>query len=165
MILTSFHGTHPEAPLVGGQDIVSARQLQVLWASNSYDLAAQFQDGQVRKLAIELQNPLIIDESTRAIDWEGQSMACIVDRVQSCVSARGSDHDGVIFPDTVDGMEVGDVIAVFSRPNSEGVPSVDHAVKLLATREYDDELDDWVSPADFFETENDTLSISPAPTF
>ena len=44
MRLTAYHGTGPEEPLVGGQDPVSRHRLTSLWASNSYRLAAQFQD-------------------------------------------------------------------------------------------------------------------------
>jgi len=146
----AYHGTAPGAPLVGGRDVVSWRQrMTVLWASDSYDLAAQFQDGEIRKLRIDLRAPLIVPDSRRRDDWFGLGHACIVDRVMARVAAGGTFHDGVIFPDTIDGMEVGDVIAVFSRQSRSGALSVRHAVELLGLRTYDEDLDDWVSMPGF----------------
>ena len=143
--IIAYHGTTPEAPLIGGQDPVSSRTLDVLWASNSYDLAAQFQDGQVRKFAIRLKRPAIVTDEDRATVWNNQGHAAIVDRILTSVLRGDADHDGVIFPDTIDGMEFGDVIAVFPREDEDGERSVDHAVELLGLRTYDEAVEDWVS--------------------
>jgi|Cruoilmetagenom7_1024161.scaffolds.fasta_scaffold00298_30 hypothetical protein len=53
--------------------------------------------------------------------------------------------DGVIFLDTVAGLEVGDVIAVFGQDDGHGGISADHAVEALGVRRYDDKIDEWVS--------------------
>ena len=78
--IIAYHGTTPDAPLFGGQDPVSSRRLEVLWASDSYDLAAQFQDGQIRKFAIRLSNPAIVSDEDRKTVWNRQGHAAIVDR-------------------------------------------------------------------------------------
>lgn len=137
--LTAYHGTHPDEPLVGGKNPVSRHTLQALWASNSYFLAAQFQDGEVRKLTITLENPLIID-------CGGQSVYHA--KIVADTMAQNAGYDGVIFIDTIDGMECGDVVAVFGRPTPSGI-SVDHAVTVIGRRHYDDTLEDWVSLSGF----------------
>jgi hypothetical protein len=147
--LVAYHGTAPGAPLIGGPCPVSRRKLDVLWTSNSYFLAAQFQDGEVRKLALRLTNPLIIDEDCRALDWDNRSHAYIVACVAERIAAGTLSHDAVIFTDTVDGMEVGDVIAIFPRKNICGQIGIDHAVRQLGVRYYDQVVDEWVSGPGF----------------
>lgn len=151
VLLTTYHGTAVGAPLVGGGDIVSNRKLEALWVSNSYHLAAQFQDGEVRKLGVALQRPVVISEMTRETRWPDLSHASIVDEIRSKVEEGELDADGVIFLDTVDGMEVGDVIAVFGRDNGYGQLSVDHAVETLGIRRYDHDIEEWVSGPGFDE--------------
>jgi hypothetical protein len=138
-VLTAYHGTAPDAPLVGGKDPVSANTLQALWASNSYYLAAQFQDGEVRKLSVSLENPLIIHCAGNSVPHA---------KIVRDAMSKDAEHDGVIFIDTIDGMEVGDVIAVFGRKLQSSL-SVDHAVKVTGSRIYDHGLDLWVSQGDF----------------
>jgi len=142
-ILDAYHGTIPGAPLVGGQDPVSPHTLACLWASNSYYLAAQFQDGEVRRLRVALHNPLVID-------CGGKSMphACIVRQAHQDRLLGHTTHDGVIFLDTIDGMECGDVVAVFGVDTPTGW-SVDHAARVVGRRAYDDSSDAWVSDAGF----------------
>lgn len=149
-----FHGTLPGAPLIGGQDPVSSATLEVLWVSDSYDLAAQFQDGEIRKLEVHLENPHIITDEERMERWHGHGHAYIVRALQ----AAGGPQDGVIFPETIDGMEYGTVIAIFPRPGPDGLPSVDHAVTLLGCRTYHEHLEDWVSDAGFLGAMPETAS-------
>lgn len=143
--LTAYHGRFRGAPLVGGQDPVSPNTLTSVWASNSYYLAAQFQDGEVLKLEITLEKPLII-----RCNGDSVHHAKIVQDAHEDVLAGSSDHDGVIFIDTIDGMECGDVVAVFGRQTEHGW-SVDHAVRHVGTRYYDDLLDAWASRGGFAE--------------
>lgn len=149
MRLIAYHGTGPEEPLVGGQDPVSRHRLTSLWASNSYRLAAQFQDGEVRKLEITLENPLIV-----RCDGDRVHHAKIVREAQYEMLIGESDHDGVVFIDTIDGLECGDVVAVFGKQTDEGL-SVDHAVRQVGRRYYDETLDDWVSDEGFTEDPDD----------
>ena len=155
--IIAYHGTTPDAPLFGGQDPVSSRRLEVLWVSDSYDLAAQFQDGQIRKFAIRLSNPAVVSDEDRETIWNRQGHAAIVDRILAAVRRGEAAYDGVIFPDTIDGMEFGDVIAVFPLENEQGDLSLDHAVELLGLRTYDEELEDWVSDAGFAAAGGDAL--------
>lgn len=140
----AYHGTAPGSPLIGGQDCVSSKTLDVLWVSTEYFLAAQFQDGEIRKLHITLENPIIIDDTKRQNTWPDKSHAYIAKDIQS----TSSQYDAVVFPDTVDGMEVGNVIAIFPRQTPNG-PSVEHAVNTFALRYYDDIIDDWVNTLNF----------------
>lgn len=156
ILLTTYHGTAAGAPLVGGKDPVSNRMLEALWVSNSYYLAAQFQDGEVRKLGVALRSPVVISESTRLAIWPDRSHAWIVEEIQSMVENGDLVSDGVIFPDTVDGMEVGDVIAVLGRDNGQGHLSVDHAVETLGIRYYNHEIEEWVSGPGFDEPDRQT---------
>lgn len=149
--LVAFHGTKAGAPLLGGQDPVSHRVLRCLWASNSYFLAAQFQDGEVRKLAIELKCPCIIspEEYAERRSRGASGHAAVVDQLLADIEAGRAFWDAVIFPDTVDGMECGDVIAVFPKtdPFGQDIPAA--GITLLGTRFYDDDLEDWVSGPGF----------------
>ena len=149
IILTAFHGTAPGEPLVGGQDPVSNQMLPCLWASNSYFLAAQFQDGEVRKLEISLKDPLVLTEEDRARDFNNAGHAAIVSEVMAQVEAGAASHDGVIFLDTVDGAELGDVAAVFPRRGPGGALGVDHCVTLIGIRSYDHGIAEWVSGPGF----------------
>lgn len=146
IVRTGYHGTAPGASLVGERDCVSSKVLDVLWMGSTYELAEQFQDGEVRKLRATLNRPKIITEEDRRRDWPGLGHAFIVEQIRT---VHGNHYDGVIFPDTVDGMEVGDVYAIFSRMNDNGSVSVDHAVKMIGTRWYDEALDSWVSDDGF----------------
>ena len=147
--ILAYHGTAPDAPLVGVHDPVSRRLLEVLWTSTNYWLAAQFQDGEVRKLAITLKTPLILSEEERAQRWYGKSHAYIVDQIAADVRRGVAPHDGIIFPETVDGMEVGDVVVVLPRISETGEPCLEHAVTTLGWRRYDEAQNDWVSSPGF----------------
>ncbi|MFX4299866.1 GNAT family N-acetyltransferase [Pseudosulfitobacter pseudonitzschiae] len=141
-----YHGTAPGSPLLGAQDPVSRKVLDVLWVGNTYDLAAQFQDGEVRKLRITLQHPKIITDEDRKRDWPGLGHAFIVDQIRATC---GDQYDGVIFPDTIDGMEVGDVYAVFPGVDADGNASLSGRVEHLGSRTYDHEQDEWISDEGF----------------
>lgn len=141
-----YHGTAPGVPLLGVPDPVSSRLLDVLWVANSYDLADQFQDGEVRKLRITLQHPKIITDEDRKRDWPGLGHAFIVDQIKVM---NGAQYDGVIFPDTVDGMEAGDVYAVFPDTDAEGNATLSGRVEHLGCRTYDHEKEEWVPDEGF----------------
>lgn len=141
----SYHGTAPGAPLVGASDPVSSKVLDILWVGSTYDMASQFQDGEIRRIIVRLESPLIIDEISRQEDWEGRSHAWIADEV----SQSRPDCDGVIFVDTVDGMEVGDVAAIFPEYGPDSRLTVDHLVKVVGRRTYDEDIDNWVSGPGF----------------
>lgn len=143
LTLDAYHGTIPGAPLVGGQDTVSPHTLACLWASNSYYLAAQFQDGEVRRLAITLENPLIINCGGTSVPHAQIVRAAHQDRLRGETT-----HDGVVFLDTIDGMECGDVVAVFGVQTRTGW-SVDHAARVVGRRAYDDAQDAWISDPGF----------------
>jgi hypothetical protein len=149
LTLNAFHGTSPGAPLTGGKDPVSSKILECLWVSNSYYLAAQFQDGEVRRLSITLQNPLIITQEDRGSQWAGKSHAKIVAEVMQAAHSGAASFYSVVFPQTVDGMECGDVAAIFERKISNAVPSVDHCVTHIGSRIYDHSVDAWVSDCAF----------------
>lgn len=128
----AFTGTAPGNPLIGAQDPVSTRKLEVLWAGSTLAMADQFQDGEIRKLRVTLKNPLIIEDEFRESVYGKKGHSAIVDEVLAKVSADESHFDGIIFLDTADGMEVADVIAVFPKNGS-----VDHAVEVVGSITYD----------------------------
>lgn len=151
--LIAYTGTAVDAPLVGGKDPVSHRILEVLWAGNTLAMAQQFQDGEIKKLQVTLKNPLVLEEGDRRERFGSLSHASIVDKVRMQASQEEGQWDGVVFVDTVDGMEVADVIVVFPQ-NEPGMPlSVDHAVKIIGTLRFDDEVDDWVTSPGFYDQE------------
>lgn len=96
-----------------------------------------------------LNAPLILGKEERDQRWYGKIHAYIVDQIAADVRAGRRSHDGVIFPDTVDGMEVGDVVVVLPRISGTGEPCLDHAVTTLGWRRYDEMQDDWVSSPGF----------------
>lgn len=154
----AYTGTTQDAPLVGGQCPVSNKTLSVLWAGKDPGMAFQFQDGEVRKLKVSLCNPLILSEEGRKELFGKASHARVVEVVEENNKKTENPFDAVIFLDTVDGMEVSDVIAVFGKIKEDGQPSVDHAVKVFAKTTFDEKLDDWVSDPDFYKEESKVIS-------
>lgn len=148
--LIAYTGTTPEAPLFGGVDPVTGRALQVFWAGSTLPMAMQFQDGEVRKLQIELKHPLIIPDEAREAMCGKLSHARIAEQTHAQVLKGNLPYDGIIFQDTADGMEVADVIVVFPK-----LSSVDHAVKVIGRMTFDDEKDDWVTTPGF-DSESET---------
>ena len=158
---TAYTGTSEGAPLVGGQDPVSNRKLDVLWAGSTRAMADQFQDGEVRKLRVTLRNPLVIEDEERQAEYGAKSHARIVDRALFDVSFGHASWDGVVFKDTVDGMEVADVIAIFPKDGS-----VDHAVEVTGTVRYTDDGDVYsgnFGPAD--STRSKARDVTQTPEF
>jgi ADP-Ribosyltransferase in polyvalent proteins len=145
----AYTGTSQGAPLVGGQDLVSQKLLEVLWAGKDLGMAQQFQDGEIRKLKVTLKNPLVLDEEHRRELFGTLPHARVVDRVREDNENAEKPFDGVVFIDTVDGMEVSDVIAVFPRTNDMGKTSVDHAVQVIGKTTFIDAIDDWVTTPGF----------------
>ena len=154
----AYTGTSQGNPLVGGQDLVSQKALTVLWAGSTLAMAQQFQDGEVRKLEVTLQNPLVLDEDARRQQFGKAGHSWIVDRIQEQVLFGAASWDGVVFVDTVDGMEVADVMAVF--PNADDPLSVDHAVQVIGTLSFDDITDDWVASPGFYD-DSELGDVSP----
>lgn len=152
-IFVAYTGTCAHAPLIGAQDHVSNRVLNVLWTGSTLGMAQQFQDGEIRKLRVTLNNPLVLDEEQRRAQFGLQSHARIVDHAQKQVTQGQASWDGVVFVDAADGMEVADVIAVFSDPTSHTL-SVAHAVQVIGTLTFDETLDDWVASAGFHWTQD-----------
>lgn len=150
----AYTGASPDAPLIGGQDPVSQRQLEVLWVGSTLGMAQQFQDGEIRKLRVHLQHPLVLDEESRQEQFDNLSHARIVERLHEQVQAGQAPWDGVIFLDTVDGMEVSDVVAIFPRFDENYQPSVSHAVEVIGKTTFDNDLDDWISTPGFSFTKN-----------
>lgn len=153
----AFTGTTPGNPLVGARDIVSNRKLEVLWAGSTLNMADQFHDGEIRKLKITLQNPLIIEDESRESIYGTKGNARIVDEVLFDVRIGKSDWDGVIFLDTVDGMEVADVMAVFPKN-----ASVDHAVQVTGTLTYDSDTGAPTVTHGFYDPELSVATASPS---
>ena len=140
----AYIGTQIDAPLVGGQDPVSSKNLEVMWAGSTLAMAQQFQDGEVRKLKVHLVNPLVLDDEARREQFGNLGHAAIVRQVGAQVAVGETHWDGVVFLDTVDGMEVADVVAVFPKGGS-----VDHAVEVIGFTRFHEESDSWRSTPDF----------------
>lgn len=155
MRFIAYTGTQVDAPLVGGQDVVSSRTLDVLWAGSTLAMAQQFQDGEVRKLSIVLENPLLLDEDLREKNHGKKSHAAIVDSVGKSVACGHAHWDGVVFLDTADGMEVADVVAVFSKNGK-----VDHAVTPMGFTRYHEVEEEWRSTPGFFDGQHGEQSPS-----
>lgn len=146
VVLDAYHGTSPDAPLVGGQDIVSNKRLSVLWAGNTRGMAEQFQDGEIRRLRLKLARPLVLSSERRAELFGNDSHARIAQKVLEARLSGAEDYDGVIFEDTVDGMEVGDVYAIFPIDGS-----VDHAVEVVGLLRYDADTGDESATPEFYD--------------
>lgn len=150
----AYTGTSPDAPLVGGQDPVSGRVLEVLWAGSTLGMAQQFQDGEIRKLRVHLKNPLVLDEDARREQFGDLGHARIVDQVYRDTILRKAAWDGVIFKDTVDGMEVSNVMAIFPKDDYRKGPTVSHAVTVIGKTSFDYDEDEWVSTPGFSWSKN-----------
>lgn len=148
--VVAYVGTRVGAPLLGGQDPVSVKRLEVLWAGSTLAMADQFQDGELRELQITLRNPCVILNEDRAERFGTMPHARIVDQIHESTRRGEADWDGVVFVDTVDGMEVADVYAVFPQPGVSP-PTVSHAVQVVGSKWFDPALDDWRSTPGFGE--------------
>ena len=151
----AYTGTSVDAPLVGGLDIVSGKTLDVLWTGSTQAMASQFQDGEIRKLRVTLQNPLVIPDEQRQAMCGNLSHAAVARQTLAKVQGGELFYDGIVFEDTVDGMEVADVAVIFPRNGS-----VDHAVKLLGSLTFSDDLDDWVASPGFYDQPPESISLS-----
>lgn len=149
----AYVGTSIGAPLLGGQDLVSGKRLEVLWAGSTLAMADQFQDGEIRKLEIRLGNPCLVFGHDRVERFGDLSHARIVAELHDAARRGEVEWDGVVFVDTVDGMEVADVFAVFPRPGA-ALPSVVHAVKVIGSKWFDPEIDGWRTTPGFGDPED-----------
>lgn len=128
-----FRGARVGEGLIGGTDPVGGtdRPLEVLWASSSRSQALFFADNELQHLYLAFRRPLVITEVTH----ETGSHASIVRRALHEVQRGHADWDCVVFPDTVDGMEVGDVFAVLPRGGDVNL-GVAHAARLVGSVVY-----------------------------
>lgn len=93
-----------------------ARKSSYFWLTSSKENAEYYQDGEVKSVYVALKNPAIIKGDDAK--YSGMTPREIADTVAIDNFENGSEYDGVIVRDVVDGVVSSDIYIVF--PNEDG---------------------------------------------